>query len=157
MCDQPRTLCFLTVTLTSLMSSLSSRLVPRTLTILSHCSNRKTLSVCDGSHIPPHGPKGAGSKGSEASPEWQVVNRAKRKWASVWRPIANDAMSLEAMTTDPMYTTEVYKSVAVNETSVTGNEDSSEELKNAAPEVGVLGEVGSGADTVEFEEDWSQK
>ena len=66
-------------------------------------------------------------------------------------------MGLEAMTTDPMYTTEVYKRVAVNETSVTGNEDSSDELKNAAPEVGVLGEVGSGADTVEFEEDWSQK
>ena len=52
----------------------------------------------DGSHIPPHGPKGAGSKGSVASPEWQVVNRAKRKWASVWRPIANNAMGLEAMT-----------------------------------------------------------
>ena len=45
------------------------------------------------------------------------MNRAKRKWASVWRPIANNAMSLEAMTTDPMFTTEVYKSVAVNETS----------------------------------------
>ena len=59
-------------------------------------------------------------------------------------------MGLEAMTTDPMYTTEVYK-------GVTGNEDPSEELKNAAPEVGILGEVGSGADTVEFEEDWSQK
>ena len=66
-------------------------------------------------------------------------------------------MSLEAMTTDPMYTTEVYKSVAVNETSVTGNEGSSEELKYAAPEDGILGEAGSGADTVEFEEDWSQK
>ena len=86
-------------------------------------------AVHDGNHIPPHGPKGAGSKGSVASPEWQVVNRAKRKWASVWRPIANNAMGLEAMTTDPMYTMEVYKSVAVNETSVTGNEDSSEELK----------------------------
>ena len=104
----------------------------------------------DGNHIPPHGPKGAGSKGSVASPEWQVVNSAKRKWASVWRPIANNAMSLEAMTTDPMYTTEVYK-------SVTGNEDSSEEPKNAAPEIEVPGEVGSGTDTVEFEEDWSQK
>ena len=60
-----------------------------------------------------------------------------------------------------MYTTELYKSVAVNEISVTGNEDSSEELKNAAlrenPEDGAVGEVGSGADTVEFEEDWSQK
>ena len=66
-------------------------------------------------------------------------------------------MGLEAMTTDPMYTMEVYKSVAVNEISVTGNEDSSEELKNAAPEAEVLGEVGSGADTMEFEEDWSQK
>ena len=117
--------------------------------------NRKKQA--DGNHIPPHGPKGAGSKGSAASPEWQVVNRAKRKWASVWRPIATNAMSLEAMTTDPMYTTEVYKSVAVNEISVTGNEDSSEELKNAAPEAEVLGEVGSGTDTVEFEEDWSQK
>ena len=96
------------------------------------------LATPDGNHIPPHGPKGAGSKGSEASPEWQVVNRAKRKWASVWPPIANNAMSLEAMTTDPMYTSEVYKSVAVNETSVTGNEGSSEELKNAAPEDGIL-------------------
>ena len=92
-----------------------------------------------------------------ASPEWQVVNRAKRKWASVWRPIATNAMSLEAMTTDPMYTTELYKSVAVNEISVTGNEDSSEELKNAAPEDGEVGEVESGTDAVEFEEDWSQK
>ena len=45
----------------------------------------------------------------------------------------------------------------MNEISVTGNEDSSEELKNAAPEVGIPGEVGSGADAVEFEEDWSQK
>ena len=108
------------------------------------------LSLSDGNHIPPHGPKGAGSKGSGPSPEWQVVNRAKRKWASVWRPITTAAMSLEAMTTDPMYTTEVYKSVTVNE-------DSSEEPQNAAPEVGVLGEVGSGTDTEEFEEDWSQK
>ena len=116
-----------------------------------------SAAIFDGSHIPPHGPKGAGSKSSEASPEWQVVNRAKRKWASVWRPIANNAMSLEAMTTDPMYTSEVYKSVAVNETSVTGNEDSSEELKNAAPEDGEVGEVESGTDAVEFEEDWSQK
>ena len=66
-------------------------------------------------------------------------------------------MSLEAMTTDPMYTSEVYKSVAVNETSVTGNEGSSEELKNAAPEAEAPGEVGSGTDAVEFEEDWSQK
>ena len=32
---------------------------------------------------------------------------------------SNNAMGLEAMTTDPMYTTEVYK-------SVTGNEDSSD-------------------------------
>ena len=64
------------------------------------------------------------------------MNRAKRKWASVWRPIAINAMSLEAATTDLMYTTELYKSVAVNETSVTGNEDSSEELKNAAPNQG---------------------
>ena len=54
------------------------------------------------------------------------------------------------MTTDPMYTTEVYKSVTVNE-------DSSKERKNAAPEVGILGEVGSGTDAEEFEEDWSQK
>ena len=85
------------------------------------------------------------------------MNRAKRKWASVWRPIATNAMSLEAMTTDPMYTTELYKSVAVNEISVTGNEDSSEELKNAALEDGVPGEVGSGTDTEEFEVDWSRK
>ena len=33
----------------------------------------------------------------------------------------------------------------------------SEELKNAAPEVEATGEVGSGTDAVEFEEDWSQK
>ena len=78
------------------------------------------------------------------------MNRAKRKWASVWRPITTAAMSLEAMTTDSMYTTEVYKSVTVNE-------DSSKEPQNAAPEVGVLGEAGSGTDTEEFEEDWSQK
>ena len=32
-----------------------------------------------------------------SSPEWQVVNRAKRKWASVWRPIATNPMSLEAI------------------------------------------------------------
>ena len=49
-----------------------------------------------------------------------------------------------------MYTTEVYKSITVNE-------DSSKEPQNAAPEVGVLGEAGSGTDTEEFEEDWSQK
>ena len=47
--------------------------------------------VFDGNHIPPHGPKGAGSKDSKANPEWQVVNRAKRKWASVWRPMHNGA------------------------------------------------------------------
>ena len=29
-------------------------------------------------------------------------------------------MSMEATTTDPMYTTELYKSVAVNETSMMG-------------------------------------
>ena len=85
------------------------------------------------------------------------MNRAKRKWASVWRPIATNAMSLEASTTDAMYTTELYKSVAVNDTSVIGNEVSSEEHKNAAlrsdPEDG----SGSGTDGVEFEEDWSQK
>ena len=56
----------------------------------------------DGNHIPPHGPKGTGSKGSGASPEWLVVNRAKRKWASVWRPIATNSMSLEASTTNPI-------------------------------------------------------
>ena len=71
----------------------------------------------DGNHIPPHGPKGAGSKGSGSSPEWLVVNRAKRKWASVWRPIATNSMSLEASTTNLMYTTELYKSVTVNEDS----------------------------------------
>ena len=37
----------------------------------------------DGNHIPPHGPKGAGSKDSKANPKWQVVNRAKQKWASL--------------------------------------------------------------------------
>ena len=111
----------------------------------------------DGNHIPPHGPKGTGSKGSGSSPEWLVVNRAKRKWASVWRPIATNSMSMEASTTNPMYTTELYKSVAVNETSVTGNGDSSEEFKNAAPEDRGTGEVESGTDAAEFEEDWSQK
>ena len=59
-------------------------------------------------------------------------------------------MSLEASTTDAMYTTELYKSVTVNEVS-------SEEFKNAAlrsdPEDG----GGSGTDGAEFEEDWSQK
>ena len=109
--------------------------------------------MCDGNHIPPHGPKGTGSKGSGSSPEWLVVNRAKRKWASVWRPIATDTMSLEAMTTDRMYTTEVYKSVTVNEESI--------EAGNAAlrgnPEV--RGEVSaeSGTEQMEFAEDWSQK
>ena len=88
------------------------------------------------------------------------MNRAKRKWASVWRPIATNSMSLEASTTNPMYTTEVYKSVNVNETSVTVSEDSSE-AGNAAmrgnPEV--RGEVSakSGAEQMEFAEDWSQK
>ena len=66
-------------------------------------------------------------------------------------------MSMEASTTNPMYTTELYKSVAVNETSVTGNGDSSEEFKNAAPEDREAGEVESGTDAAEFEEDWSQK
>ena len=56
-----------------------------------------------------------------------------------------------------MYTKELYKSVAVNERSVTGNEDSSDEFKRENLEVGDAGEVGSGADAVEFEEDWSQK
>ena len=50
-----------------------------------------------------------------------------------------------------MYTKELYKSVAVNERSVTGNEDSSEEFKRENSEVGDAGEVGSGADAVEFE------
>ena len=107
----------------------------------------------DGNHIPPHGPKGAGSKGSGPSPEWQVVNRAKRKWASVWRPIATNSMSLEASTSNPMYTTEVYKSVNVNETSVTVSEDSSE----ANPEVRDAVAAESGAGQMEFAEDWSQK
>ena len=70
-----------------------------------------------------------------------VVNRAKRKWASVWRPIATDPMSLEASTTDPMYTKELYKSVAVNERSVTGNEDSSEEFKRENSEVEMRGKL----------------
>ena len=106
-------------------------------------------SGIDGNHIPPHGPKGTGSKGSGSSPEWLVVNRAKRKWASVWRPIATNSMSLEASTTNPMYTTELYKSVAVNENSVTGNGDSSEELKNTAPKDGGAGEAESGTDVTE--------
>ena len=29
--------------------------------------------VSDGNHIPPHGPKGAGSKGSGSSPEWLTL------------------------------------------------------------------------------------
>ena len=53
--------------------------------------SQNLFHVCpyfDGNHIPPHGPKGTGSKSSMLNPEWQVVSRAKRKWASVWRPIA---------------------------------------------------------------------
>ena len=62
-------------------------------------------------------------------------------------------MSLEASTTNPMYTTEIYKSVTVNEESI--------EAGNAAlrgnPEV--RGEVSaeSGTEQMEFAEDWSQK
>ena len=62
-------------------------------------------------------------------------------------------MSLEASTTNPMYTTEVYKSVNVNETSVTVSEDSSE----ANPEVRDVVAAESGAEQMEFAEDWSQK
>ena len=63
---------------------------------------RKDSLLYDGNHIPPHGPKGAGSKRSGSNPEWLIVNRAKRKWASVCRPIATNSMSLEAPTTNPM-------------------------------------------------------
>ena len=114
---------------------------------------RRKHEGSDENHIPPHGPKGAGSKSSGASPEWLVVNRAKRKWASVWRPIATNSMSMEASTTNPMYTTELYKSVTVNE-------DSSE-AGNAAQRMNpeVRNEVAdeSGAEQMEFAEDWSQK
>ena len=63
-------------------------------------------------------------------------------------------MSLEASTTNPMYTTELYKSVTVND-------NLSSVIEDAAPhqnsEVGDVGEVGSGTDAVELEEDWSKK
>ena len=56
-----------------------------------------------------------------------------------------------------MYTTELYKSVTVNERS----SEESNGWENVAlqenPEVGDVGEVRSGTDGVEFEEDWSQK
>ena len=62
-------------------------------------------------------------------------------------------MSMEASTTNPMYTTELYKSVTVNE-------DSSE-AGNAAQRMNpeVRNEVAneSGAEQMEFAEDWSQK
>ena len=62
-------------------------------------------------------------------------------------------MSLEASTANPMYTTELCKSVNVNETSVTVSEDSSE----ANPEVRDVAANESGAEQMEFAEDWSQK
>ena len=62
-------------------------------------------------------------------------------------------MSLEASTANPMYTTELYKSVNVNETSVTVSEDSSE----ANLEVRDVAANESGAEQMEFAEDWSQK
>ena len=40
-----------------------------------------------------------------------------------------------------MYTKELYKSVAVNERSVTGNEDSSEEFKRENSEVEMRGKL----------------
>ena len=114
----------------------------------------------DGNHIPSHGPKGAGSKRSGSNPEWLVVNRAKKKWASVWRPIATNSMSLEASTSNPMYTSQLYKSVSFTEGgSVTDNAALQEN-----PEVEDVAENESGAETdggefdgVEFTEDWSQK
>ena len=108
----------------------------------------------DESHIPPHGPKGAGSKRSGSNPEWLVMNHAKKKWGSVWRPIATNSMSLEASTTNLMFTTELYKSVTVIA-------DKASVIDNAAlqenPEVRDVKEDESGADGMEFAEDWSQK
>ena len=81
------------------------------------------------------------------------MNQAKRKWASVWRPIATNSMSLEALTTNPMYTTELYKSVTVsNNATVIGNA-----AQHENSEVQDVGEDKSGADGEEFLEDWSQK
>ena len=68
---------------------------------------RKKNEGSDGNHIPTHGAEGAGSKHSGSNPEWLVVNHAKKKWASVWRPITTNSMSLEVSTTNPMYTTVV--------------------------------------------------
>ena len=81
------------------------------------------------------------------------MNRAKRKWGSVWRPIATNTMSLEAPTTNPMYTTELYKSVTVsNNATVIGNA-----AQHENSEVQDVGEDESGADGEEFTEDCSQK
>ena len=81
------------------------------------------------------------------------MNQAKRKWASVWRPIATNSMSLEALTTNPMYTTELYKSVTVsNNATVIGNA-----AQHENSEVRDVGEDESGTDGEEFAEDWSQK
>ena len=65
----------------------------------------------DKSHIPPHGPKGAGSKRRGSNPEWLVMNRGKKKWATdCYQQMTS--MSLEASTCNPMYTTQLYKSVS---------------------------------------------
>ena len=82
------------------------------------------------------------------------MNHAKRKWASVWRPIANNSMDLEVSTINPMYTTELYKSVTVNETGVTVTDNAA---LHQNPEVRDVGEGESGTDAEEFETDWSQK
>ena len=71
----------------------------------------------EGNHIPSHGTEGAGSKRSGSNLEWLIVNHGKKKWASVWRPIATNSMDLEVSTANLMYTTELYKSVTVNEGS----------------------------------------
>ena len=107
----------------------------------------------DGNHIPTHGTEEAGSKRSGSNPEWLVVNHAKKKWASVWRPTATNSMSLEVSTTNLMYTMELYKSVTViDEATVIGNTAPQENR-----EVRDVGEAEYGTDVEELETDWSQK
>ena len=85
------------------------------------------------------------------------MNHAKKKWA-----IATNSMSLEVSTTNPMYTTELYKSVTVTEDSSGFGKEGKTEDGERSPSVGEVetgteGEVETGTDAVEFEEDWSQK
>ena len=80
-----------------------------------------------------------------------MANResSKAKVASVRRPIATNSMSLEASTTNPMYTTELYKSVTVfDNATVIGNAAQQENL-----EAGDVGEDESATDGEEFADD----